>query len=696
MSTIQVDRIIPYQSASVTIDGDIVQANAATTGSNTFVGSQTINGTLYLGDGGGTPAELYANTITDYNVVINKDLRVTGTITSSLQQGYVVVGGVGNVSTLVATSSFGGGGGVVGAATTGSNTFTGDQTLIDAAGNTITLSDASGSLMLVAKTFTSASSHLTASAGNQVNLIFKNNDNTADTIISGSNNIFTNPTAAGTTFKRVIGSNNIVNSATGMPQITGSSAATLAITSNYFGTNAGVIRATLTGSTYTITNNIANGTINLGGGVGAGAMNDFSRAQGATVNGNLLNGTLSFFAGTVTGLPIIATIPTATTNIINGFTTATMNSSSIALGTNIISSPSLIITNNYFSGSAGSGSLSLNGNLVGGRQNTTILVQGSNPAGTVTAPSIGGNIIYGAANAIHINADNSRTSGTTLYASMEASAVIGNTLAVTGSSVISDLATVGSAFVGRFNANDGIRNKTSDVVFAVGTGTATGTRKTGLLVDSGSNTFVEGTLNVSGSSSFTGSVSVSGTSTQTFTAPSTESEIPLITLNGAVVGGTPFNNVRMLVQDYASLGQTYTEAIGFEYFDSLSYNFGSEFTLNGKEINLQVFPTGSGGVGGQFRILDNGSSKAISDWNATEIYIGTSLSRSTDFIRMGNTGLDYIRLTSQKNEITGSVSLSSTLQLAGQDPLPTGAVGQLAVSASNLYYHNGSSWTQIN
>ena len=26
--------------------------------------------------------------------------------------------------------------------------------------------------------------------------------------------------------------------------------------------------------------------------------------------------------------------------------------------------------------------------------------------------------------------------------------------------------------------------------------------------------------------------------------------------------------------------------------------------------------------------------------------------RSTDFIRMGNTGLDYIRLTSQKNEIT--------------------------------------------
>jgi hypothetical protein len=193
----------------------------------------------------------------------------------------------------------------------------------------------------------------------------------------------------------------------------------------------------------------------------------------------------------------------------------------------------------------------------------------------------------------------------------------------------------------------------------------------------------------------TGSVLVSGSLTQTFTAPSTESEIPLITINGAVVTGTPFNNVRMLVQDYASLGQTYTEAIGFEYWDSLSYLYGSEFTLNGKEISLVVLPTGSA-VNAQFRIFDNTFGKPITEWNATEMYIGTSLSRSTDFIRMGNTGMDYIRLTSQKNEITGSVSLSSTLQLAGQDPLPTGAVGQLAVSASNLYYHNGSGWTQIN
>lgn len=76
MSTLQVDRIIPYQSASVSIVGAI-QADGATTGSNTFTGDQNIQGTL----------------------------------TASLQEGYVWVGGPGDISVLVESSSFGGGSG---------------------------------------------------------------------------------------------------------------------------------------------------------------------------------------------------------------------------------------------------------------------------------------------------------------------------------------------------------------------------------------------------------------------------------------------------------------------------------------------------------------------------------------------------------------------------------------------------------
>ncbi len=75
MSTIRVDRITPYQSGSVAIEG--------------------------------------------LNIT---NLTIDGTLTASLQQGYVWVGGSGNVSTLAPTSSFGGGGG--GSDITALNAFT--------------------------------------------------------------------------------------------------------------------------------------------------------------------------------------------------------------------------------------------------------------------------------------------------------------------------------------------------------------------------------------------------------------------------------------------------------------------------------------------------------------------------------------------------------------------------------------------
>ena len=43
-------------------------------------------------------------------------------------------------------------------------------------------------------------------------------------------------------------------------------------------------------------------------------------------------------------------------------------------------------------------------------------------------------------------------------------------------------------------------------------------------------------------------------------------------------------------------------------------------------------------------------------------------------------------------EVTGSVSVSEVLSLQPQDPLPAGGLGQLAVSGSDLYFHNGTNW----
>jgi hypothetical protein len=45
-------------------------------------------------------------------------------------------------------------------------------------------------------------------------------------------------------------------------------------------------------------------------------------------------------------------------------------------------------------------------------------------------------------------------------------------------------------------------------------------------------------------------------------------------------------------------------------------------------------------------------------------------------------------------EVSGSVSLLNKMNLKPQDPLPTGNIGDLAVSGSSIYFYNGA-WTLI-
>jgi len=52
-------------------------------------------------------------------------------------------------------------------------------------------------------------------------------------------------------------------------------------------------------------------------------------------------------------------------------------------------------------------------------------------------------------------------------------------------------------------------------------------------------------------------------------------------------------------------------------------------------------------------------------------------------------------------EVSSSVYIQSILKLASSNPLPNGQGGMIAVSASlagvsNLYFHNGTTWTQLN
>jgi hypothetical protein len=426
MSTLQVDRIIPYQSSSVLVEG-LSAPNLATTGSNTFVGDQDIQ----------------------------------GTITASIQEGFALVGGVGDVSTLVATSSFGGVVDTSSLATTGSNTFTGNQTI-------------TGSLT-----------------------------------ISGSDNF--DLTVIG--FVRVTGSLD--------------------------GQNVGVTNSSIS--------------------VNSGSTNGSITALGVNFgNGGSIQNRIALYSN-----PTLANTGVSSTN------------------------PSIIVNK-------------------------------STPPFPVHAVEF--------------------IDGATI--SLKLPTQITGSLTISGSSAV-DLTVVGNQTV-------------------------------------------------------SGSVLVSGSVTQRFNAPAENTVTELISVNGASIGGTPYNFTQFTFTDFDFGIDTYRDAFIIESWDSDSFVFGSEFVLNGKNALLTSFASGSvsgDNRGGQVGLFDqgNGKTKAILTGQNIEIGgVGKSAFNSliSETITIGRTGIQTV--------VSGSVGIEKALTLAPQDPLPANGVGQLAVSGSNLYYNNGSTWTQIN
>jgi hypothetical protein len=310
------------------------------------------------------------------------------------------------------------------------------------------------------------------------------------------------PTAG---FKRYIGGSNNIFNTTGLPQLSGSMGFSPTMTGN-IGVGTYTFRGPVSASSWNISSNLNNGTINIGQNASQNAQ---GLTSGLTMQTNIIPGTVTIIANqaSFTGSSTIFV-----NNMVVGGATLTLNQSAATLTNNIINDSGFALTSNYFSSSAGLGSINVNRNNIIGASNT-LVITGSQPAGTTNATAYNENFIGGGSNTIFVDVSTARVSATTAYHSALRNIIYGTNLTVTGSSASGDTTSYGSAFFGRYNANDAIRNKTSDVVFAVGTGTSTSNRKTGFLIDSGSNTFVEGTLNVSGATSLNGNLNITGSLT---------------------------------------------------------------------------------------------------------------------------------------------------------------------------------------
>ena len=252
-------------------------------------------------------------------------------------------------------------------------------------------------------------------------------------------------------------------------------------------------RTLLTTNTQTMASNVvAGGTITV---------TNISSSAAVNANSNYAHSALSYTNAGAAGLGLHTTAANVNNNYGGG--TIIASGSAVAFNFNTTSGNNLTLTNQAFSGSLGVGLFSVLRNIFYG-QNGTLLITGSVDGTGNTTGAFTDNAVIGKNNTIFSN-----QSGAGLHNSFISNVVGGEQLIISASNSFNS--TIGGgAYFGRYNANDGVRNKSGQTVFSVGTGTSTA-RKTGLLIDSGSNTYVEGSLNVSGSTVFTGSVKVAPT-----------------------------------------------------------------------------------------------------------------------------------------------------------------------------------------
>ena len=576
----------PYIQTGSTLD----TSSFATTGSNTFVGNQTVTGSTNFTELTGSLATFSASVSTRINnatgsgggaISVQEEGSILGDATSF---NFLGAGVTATFSAGTASITIAGGGG----ATTGSNTFTGDQTIL----GSIVSNPTTSLTELFSQAFVSGATQYNITASNatsQSNIVLGGtplaSTSNGSIIISGSGNVLFNPskiiTGASAFTKGYVGGNN-----------------------NYFT----VIPTLHTQSLFNpaMTNNIGTGTLTMNFitsslGVPSFSNNNFSNTitlnhQSGTMamTNNISNGTITSTQNGLTSGTVGATI---TQNVFGNNTTLNHNSSSITTTFNGIFGQTTINNNYYHTGS--NNNISFANNLTNG--SAIVYNIGGSPSTNVFRPIVG-NLIGGQTITIQADVTGSDLGG------VRNEVVYGYNLIVSGAQSTAGTTQQGGAFFGRWNDINNMYADTGKTVFAVGTGTSTSNRKTALSVDSASVVNVSGSLSVTGSSTFSGSMAVSGT-INTITISSAGDVTASRFLATSNVGGTPgafaysspssgsvpntFNT--SLGKDFIDIFQYQSQPYAFNLHltsDQLNTYTGSQFLFqlqkNGSNVNLPI------------------------------------------------------------------------------------------------------------
>ena len=320
------------------------------------------------------------------------------------------------------------------------------------------------------------------------------------------------------------------------------------ITGNYVAANSFISMNFTTSSLSGGHPSFANNTLYAGGITINSNSGSVTNIAGNLFNGGVLTSTQNF---------VTNTRPSVSTNIAASTITLNHISSSISYISNLSNSP-ITINNHLSSSNITNNNVNVaNNTFLGGQGGTghNIYVSGSqssNLTRNFNSNLIGGNNIL--VSSSFVSSSNANLNSTIIY---------GNNIHVSASHTAGTLG--GSAFFGRFN-DTGSLAYSQDIVFAVGTGTAVSTRRTGLWITSGSLVGVSGSMAITGALSITGSdVNIKGITQET------GSFIVTMDSTGSL-HYSPFSGVAANLFSQAEFGQTATLTAAAGVSSSISYD----------------------------------------------------------------------------------------------------------------------------
>ena len=179
------------------------------------------------------------------------------------------------------------------------------------------------------------------------------------------------------------------------------------------------------------------------------------------------------------------------------------------------------------------------------------------------------------------------------------------------------------------------------------------------------------TFATTGSNTFTGSQIINGNTTsngvltQNFSAPIANQENALVNMSGALVNGKNYNRTFFGIADYPSYGTQFEDYFSIEYYDSVSYNFGSDIALNGSGLTLTTQPSGSG-------FNSRATITTIDNYNGT-----ANISINA---RNGSTNIDGTSI-----QITGPTTLNGSFKTAVQTITPNAGTAVIDFSLASLF-----------